>query len=196
MSTQQDSEKREPSEETKVWPWVVGGLAAVILGRVTYRAVKKALEPNDGVLGTDPPSTPPTVVSNSADAAGYNRVRWANKEAVEKAFGTANLLDFFRVTLGYGSVTLFLPGEEGSDPMVKQFQDDWNLLADAAERGEIKNMSGIAARLRGRLEPSGRIDVSTLNALEIALPAAFGWRFTANLMRQKQKPTIKTNGRP
>ena len=177
-------------QDTKVWPWILGGFATLVLGAITVKVVKQALEPNDGVLGTEPPTTPPTVVSSSADAAGYNRTRWANKEAVEKAFGTANLLDFFRVTLGYGSVTLFLPGEEGTDPMVRQFQDDWNLLAEAAERGEIKNMSGIAARLRGRLEPSGRIDVSTLNALEIALPAAFGWRFTANLMRQKQKPTV------
>jgi hypothetical protein len=193
MSTH-DSNEHGKTEDTKVWPWVVGGLAAVILGRVTYRAVKKALEPTDGVLGKDPPSTPPTVVSSSADTAGYNRAKWPNKEAVEKAFGTANLLDMFRVTLGYGSVTLYLPGEDGTDPMVRQFQDDWNLLAEAAERGELKKMAGIAERLRGRLEPTGRIDVSTLNALEIALPAAIGWRFTANLMRQK--PTITVNGKP
>ena len=180
-------------QDTKVWPWILGGFATLVLGAITVKAVKRALEPNDGVLGTEPPSTAPTVETSSKDAAGYNRTLWPNKAAVQKAFGTANLLDFFRVTLGYGHVEIFLPDDEGSDPMVKQFQDDWNLLADAAARGEVK-LSGIADRVRGKLDVTGRIDASTLNALEIALPAAIGWRFAANLTRQK--PTIKINGRP
>jgi hypothetical protein len=181
------------------FPWwiillILGGGAAYAMWRFEPRRGS----PPAGVLG---PSSLPLTVKNLWGFPAYNDALWRDASTVQEAFAVGRTVCLETgilapngvrladasgagvlcwTSLGYGPVTVYLPDHFGEDPHVRQFQEDWNFMVAQREHLTIAG----AHLLQGVLNPSGKIDASTLNAIEIAFALGFGWRAAVAAARE------------
>lgn len=163
----------------KIWPWVLGGAAVIGVGVVIVKMMPG--ESSGGVIGGGPfPGNSLTVKSRTApnDRAGYDRALWPDVASVQRAFDGG-----INGSLNMGKIEVIPIGSTGSDAVVAQFQSLWNMIVNAIGTGDLSadilpldkqalfvpSGSDFTSVL---LVPHGRIDPSTLNAIEIALTAS------------------------
>lgn len=191
-------------EDTAIWPWFVAGGTAIVLavgGFFGFRALaKKDVTPEPAPTPAPTPSPGPTPGPGpgpgpkpsgkakgkppnvSGDKAGYNTEIWAAPFPVRNAFVVVG----YPVSLMPDVMNEGLNGPDLENPIpdddVKQFQRDWNKVANAVAGGLVvksKTEIPLISNYTGKLGVDGVAGENTLNALEIAWRNQFdsniGW---------------------